>query len=301
MMPFVPENGPFAKALDVVLANSGRASATFGQHQRALLDPADQRIGYLDRAMSSGRRKELRRQRRRLQDIAPVTFNTACDTDDVGSALKDFLVLEASGWKGLAQTAAANDAATRRFVETAVGTLAAEGKARIDRLFLNGSPIAATVTLISGDTAWCWKIAYSEGVSRFSPGVQLVLDLTADVLTERHIARVDSCATADHPMIDHVWRERLVVSDRLIAVRQAAFSFTLACMIENARRFAIATAKTLRDRLRPKKSGASPKETPDHLTGGRHRHLLNEGDLARILMRGQPGAHERLDVGGKRV
>ena len=34
----------------------------------------------------------------------------------------------------------------------------------------------------------------------------------------RSIARVDSCATADHPMIDHIWRERLALADLLVRV-----------------------------------------------------------------------------------
>ena len=53
--------------------------------------------------------------------------------------------------------------------------LAAQGQARIDRMQLGGSAIAAAITLQRGDTAWFWKIAYNEGVARFSPGVQLVL------------------------------------------------------------------------------------------------------------------------------
>ena len=66
-----------------------------------------------------------------------------------------------------------------------MAALAADGKARIDRLFLNGTAIAATVTLASGDTAWCWKIAYDEGFARSSPGVQLVCDLTEKLLASR--------------------------------------------------------------------------------------------------------------------
>ncbi len=285
LLPYVPEHGPFARALDAVLARRGSRSAVFGRHQRALLDPGSVRQGYLDRAMSAGRRKELRRLRRRLEEIAPVTFTTADAAQDAGTALKDFMVLEASGWKGLAGTAAANDAAIRSFVETAVTGLAANGQARVDRLFLNGRAIAASITLASGDTAWCWKIAYSEGVARFSPGVQLAFDLTEALLADPDIAQVDSCATADHPMIDNIWRERLAVSDRLIAIKPSLLPFGVARGIESARRSAIAAAKGLRDRMRPKPSSARPKETPDHLTGGRHRHILNEGELSRILMR----------------
>jgi hypothetical protein len=249
-LPLIPERGPFATALDAVLNRAGYPNAALSRHQRALLDPGAQRSGYLDRVMSSGRRKELRRQRRRLQDMAPVTFATASATKDIGAALEDFLLLEASGWKALAGTAAVNDASTRSFMEVAVIALASEGKARIDRIFLNGRAIAAAVTLLSGDTAWCWKIAYNEGLARSSPGVQLMLDLTEALLADTAIARVDSCATANHPMIDHIWRERLALCDRMIGLKRSAWPFAVTYGFEALRRTGINFAKTVRDRSR---------------------------------------------------
>jgi hypothetical protein len=249
LVPYLPEQGAFAQALDAVLTRTGRRSAAFGRHERALLAPGEQRQHYLERAMSAGKRKELRRQRRRLEDIAPVTVTTATAAE-VEAALKDFLVLEAGGWKGTAGTAIVSDPAIQEFVGKAVTGLAAEGKARIDRLYLNGTPIAATVTLASGDTAWCWKIAYNEGLARSSPGVQLVCELTGSLLAQAAPRRVDSCATAGHPMIDHVWRERLALADRLIELKPSPVQFALVCQLEGLHRAAIAAAKAVRARLR---------------------------------------------------
>jgi len=250
LLPYLPEKSAFATALDAVLAQNQMASSAFDPHERALVDPGAERAGYIERAVSAGRRKKLRRQRRRLEELAPVSFVQASGPDDIGTALKDFLVLEASGWKGTAGTAIVNDPAVKTFVESAVTGLAAEGHARIDRMLLDGRAVATTITLQSGDTAWCWKIAYSEGVARFSPGVQLVCELTERLMTAPGVARVDSCAAAEHPMIDHIWRERLALSDRLIALRPSLIPFTLACQMERLRRGAITTAKQLRSRLR---------------------------------------------------
>jgi CelD/BcsL family acetyltransferase involved in cellulose biosynthesis len=250
LLPIVPERGAFTEALDAVLARDGLRSAAFGRHERALLAPGATRNGYLDRAISLVRRKKLRGQRRRLADIAPVTFATASGAAGIEAALEDFLVLEASGWKGLAGTAIVNDPAIKNFVRSAVMALAADGQARIDRLLLNATAVAATVTLASGDTAWCWKIAYNEGLARSSPGVQLICDLTESLLAKPQPLRADSCASAGHPMIDHVWRERLPLSDRLIELRPSIVPFALACRIEALRRSAIAAAKALRDRIR---------------------------------------------------
>jgi CelD/BcsL family acetyltransferase involved in cellulose biosynthesis len=248
LLPFLPE-GPFARTLDSALAMGGGRSVAFGGHRRALLAPQD-RSAYLAHAVGAGKRKELRRQRRRLGDAGPVTDDLATEPQAVAAALEDFFALEAGGWKGRAGTAAAMHEELRRFVSDAVAGLAAEGKARVDRLCVGDKAAATIVTLRSGTCAWTWKIAYDEAYARHSPGVQIMVDLTESLLVDPTIARVDSCATQDHPMIDHLWRERLTLSDRLIAVRPAGMEFALACRLETLRRFGLNAGKSLRDRLR---------------------------------------------------
>ena len=81
--------------------------------------------------------------------------------------------------------------------------------------------------------------------ARSSPGVQLALDLTEALLAEPDIARADSCATADHPMIDHLWRERLALTDLLIAPSAAALAqFRIARPLETLRRALIAARES---------------------------------------------------------
>ena len=252
MLPLVPEDGLFATALGSALARWQMPSATFGRHHRALLVPGDDRADYLEHAIGAKKRKELRRQRHRLADLGTLKIDATTSAAVIGEALSDFLRLEAHGWKGRAGTAADANEDIRRFIDTAVAELAGQGKVRIDRLRLDGEAIAAAVTLRSGAMAWTWKIAYDETFARSSPGVQLMLDVTEALLADSSIGRVDSCATADHPMIDHLWRERLALCDRLIAVRPAPFTFALACRLEGLRRMAISTAKMVRDRMRRK-------------------------------------------------
>jgi len=70
--------------------------------------------------------------------------------------------------------------------------------------------------LRQGSQALFFKIAYDETRGRYSPGVQLTLELTHHFAADPTIAMVDSTADAGHPMIDHVWRERLPIGDLLI-------------------------------------------------------------------------------------
>jgi hypothetical protein len=247
LLKFLPQAGPFTAALSRVLAWRRARVVIIGRHQRALLEPGCDRAHYLERSIGSRRRKELRRQRRRLRDLGSVSADTAATPDEVSAALSDFLSLEANGWKGRRGTAAATQAKIRTFIETAIPALVADGMAQIHRLMVDGRAVAAAITLQRAGQAWFFKIAYDENLGRASPGVQLTLDVTAALLRETSIAAVDSCATEDHPMIDHLWRERLAVTDLLVAEPRAAVAFALACRLERLRRTAIAAAKRWRD------------------------------------------------------
>jgi CelD/BcsL family acetyltransferase involved in cellulose biosynthesis len=247
LLPYLPAEGDFAAALDRTLAQQGAASAVFDRHARAVLAPGKERERYLARALGGKKRKELRRQRKRLADGGELSSTVSQAAGSLARALDGFLELEAQGWKGRAGTAARCDQRVARFVQTAVGALAAEGKVRIQSLCMDGKPIAATVILRSGDSAWCWKIAYDESRARFSPGVQVILDATEALLADDNIICTDSCATPDHPMIDHIWRQKRVLADYLISLDSgASLQFALARTIEGMRRRAIRYAKAAR-------------------------------------------------------
>jgi CelD/BcsL family acetyltransferase involved in cellulose biosynthesis len=251
LMPLLPAEGAVAHAFDAALSHRNGRSEHFALHRRALLAPEGDRAGYLDHAIPHKKRKELRRQRKRLADSGVLTSATITDPAALTAALVDFLALEAAGWKGRAGTAAKGNDAIRCFVVEAVSALAAQGKASVARLALDGRTIAAIVMLRSGDGAWCWKIAYDEAYSRASPGVQLLLDVTEGLLSDATIASADSCATPDHPMIDHIWRERLALSDRLMCVAKCDPTlFAHLCRMESLRRSAIDRLKWLRNLLR---------------------------------------------------
>jgi CelD/BcsL family acetyltransferase involved in cellulose biosynthesis len=248
LLPLIARDGLFAAALARVLARRGGASANFGEHARALLAPR-KRENYLDH-IAHKKLKELRRQRRRLEDTGALV-HMAASGPAAAVALTDFMALEAAGWKGRAGGAARASSTTETFMREAVTALAAKGDARIDRLIHDGHPVAASITLRSGNAAWFWKIAYDEAFARASPGVQLTLDLTRDLLADAALTRTDSCATAGHPMIDHLWKERLTLCDMLIAPSAASMAkVRIARPLEALRRALIASAKKARGRLK---------------------------------------------------
>ena len=251
LMQYVRNDGAFGARLDAVLALRGCMMQDYDRHRRALLAPEGDRAGYLGRAIMQKRRKELARQWRRMQDLGPVAILHADGPAAVAAALADFFRLESSGWKGRAGTAAANDPGLRQFMTSTVRALAAQGQAAIHRLCVNDKAIAACITLRSGPSAWCWKIAYDEDFARFSPGAQLLVRVTGELLSDATFAAADSLATPDHPLIDHIWRERCTMSDRLIAVRTDPFvPFSVISRLEAMRRLGRAAGRSLRDHWR---------------------------------------------------
>ena len=89
------------------------------------------------------------------------------------------------------------------------------------------SPIAMLATFLTPPGAYSYKTAFDERYARFSPGVLLQRENLA-ILERGDIAWSDSCAAADHPMIDHIWRERRPIGRLSIAIggglRRALFS-----------------------------------------------------------------------------
>jgi CelD/BcsL family acetyltransferase involved in cellulose biosynthesis len=248
LLPFLPTDGPFTTALDAIVRRAQMPVADFNTHQRAQLVPDDDRLFYVERTLGRHRHKELRRYVRRLGEVGALLFTTATEPETVAAAIADFFKLETRGWKGKAGTAAALHDDIRGFITAAVAGLAAEGKVAINRIFIDGRAIAVTITLRSADTAWFWKIVYDEKFAQYSPGVVLTFALTEDLVEDTTLIRTDSCATANHPMIDHIWRERLALSDRLIAVRPPV-SLASARRLEMLRNTALAAAKAVRSQM----------------------------------------------------
>jgi CelD/BcsL family acetyltransferase involved in cellulose biosynthesis len=250
LLPYLAADGPFGTALSALLRRAQIPAADFNRHRRALLaPPAAQRAHYLERSLSAHKLKELRRNGRRLAERGALMLTVATGPSAFGAAFDDFLALEADGWKGRAGTAAAGHAGIVEFMRAALCGLAQQGKAAISRMLVDGRAIAAAITLRSGHRAWFWKIAYDERFARYSPGVMLAVALSEDALDDEQLAEVDSCATANHPMIDHIWRERLTVCDLLVGLRPQA-PFWLGRRLEMMRISVMAAAKRVRGRFR---------------------------------------------------
>jgi CelD/BcsL family acetyltransferase involved in cellulose biosynthesis len=213
-------DGAAMKAITPVLARDGLRPHLLQSHLRACLDATREPDELLHDALGVKKLKELRRQRNRLADHGAITLEVARSPDDVSAATEVFLALEASGWKGARGTALIQSEGDATFIRRATTALAANHQCEIVILRAGATPIAAGVVLRHQDRAFYFKLGVDERFAKFSPGVQLTLELTRHLCDDPAISSADSTAGPDHPMINPIWRGRLAIGDVLIPLRR---------------------------------------------------------------------------------
>jgi CelD/BcsL family acetyltransferase involved in cellulose biosynthesis len=209
-------DGAAMKAFNTVLRGEGLRRRVLQWHLRASLDATRDADELLLDALGAKKLKELRRQRHRLAEHGAVHFEVARSPQAVAIALDTFMKLEASGWKGARGTALAQVEGDATFIRRATSALAATGNCEIVTLRAGETPVASGIVLRHQSRAFFFKLGVDERFAKFSPGVQLTLDLTRHLCADPAITSADSTAAADHPMINPIWRGRFAIGDVLI-------------------------------------------------------------------------------------
>ena len=215
----VSVDGAAMKAFTEVLRQGGLRPRLLQSHARAVLDATRDADELLRDALGAKKLKELRRQRNRLAEHGAIRFDVARTPKEVAAAIETFLTLEASGWKARRGTALMQDDGDAGFVRRATVALAETGQCEIVTLRAGDTPVAAAIVLRHQDRAFYFKLGVDERFAKWSPGVQLTLELTRHLCADPAIALADSTASADHPMINPIWRGRLEIGDVLIPLR----------------------------------------------------------------------------------
>ncbi|WP_029583730.1 GNAT family N-acetyltransferase [Bradyrhizobium sp. URHD0069] len=212
-------DGAAMKAFTETLRQGGMRPRLLQSHVRACLDATSDADELLREALGTKKQKELRRQRNRLAEHGAIHFDVARTREEVAPALEIFLRLEARGWKAKRGTALMQDNGDVDFARRAAIALAEMGQCEVVTLRAGDIPVAAAVVLRHQDRAFYFKLGVDERFAKFSPGVQLTLELTRHLCADPAIALADSTASADHPMINPIWRGRLAIGDVLIPLR----------------------------------------------------------------------------------
>jgi hypothetical protein len=224
----VPGEGPFHLHLVDELNRRGWPSLVSSWYTRALFRPARSGDEFLERALNGKRRKELRRQRARLAEQGRLELCELARGEDPTPWIREFLSMEASGWKGAEGVAAALHPTERTYIEEMAARAHQRGRLMMMGLRLDGRPIALKYNLLAGDGAFAFKIAFDESFARYSPGVLLEVDNIQRLHQMPEVRWMDSCAAPNRFMINHLWPERREMQTVFFSTGRALPSLLLA-------------------------------------------------------------------------
>ena len=246
IIPDVNAEGPVCLALQRALESRGAPFSLERGFERASLSTGLSFEEHMTTHVSSKRRRELARNRRRLEETGKLTLRSETSGPGLAEAVQAFLALEASGWKGKHGTALACAASTKVFAERAFGHSGGEGKSRADLLLLDGKPIAAGVIVFSGNTGFTVKGAYDEAYGSYGAGLLLEQDVIRSFLTERWAGRLDAATNGRH-VVDCLWPDRVKVADLVFSLAGIGADLRLKVLtnVNNMARDAKSTLKTL--------------------------------------------------------
>ncbi|WP_172182660.1 GNAT family N-acetyltransferase [Bradyrhizobium aeschynomenes] len=256
--------GPVMQAFATVLGSAGLRPRIVHSYERACLDATGDGETMLHDALGTKKLKELRRQRHRLAEHGEVRIEVARAPGDVAAALETFLRLEASGWKGRRGTALIQHDGDATFIRRAVPALAQDHACEIISLLAGDMAVAAGIVLRHRGRAFFFKLGVDERFAKYSPGVQLTLDLTRHLCSDPSISSADSTAGPDHPMINPIWRGRLAIGDVLIPLyaRDPAVEIIHAALI--ARRQGLGLARRAVHAIRDWRRHRTTTQRPAH-------------------------------------
>lgn len=209
--------GPLFEALETVLGMQGRKGWIVQREERAMLSSALDADRYRTCALSSNKRKDLRRRMNRLAELGEVRFVWQDDDGGIGDWCDEFLALELSGWKGAAGSAMAQDPAKRAIFAQSLSGAARRGRLLRLALHLNDRPAAMLSTFVTPPGAFGYKTAFDEQYARHAPGVLLENEFLS-VLDQRRFDWCDGCAASGNAVVNDLWRERRQVGKVSIAI-----------------------------------------------------------------------------------
>lgn len=228
-MPYVSGDGPLNQLLTNRANEAHNLLLIEDRSNRALLEPLLAGPGageqYINAALSGKRRKELRRQEKLLREQGQLEFVELPPGEEAEAWFEQFLQLEAQGWKGQEGSALGSNTTAKTFFLTTMRAASQRGQLMMLALRLNGKPLAMKCNLLSGAGSFSFKIAFDEAFASHSPGVHLELENIRRVhdrtaLPGATLRWMDSCATANHFMINRLWLSRRTIKTVLVATNK---------------------------------------------------------------------------------
>jgi hypothetical protein len=179
---------------------------------RAVFVPSEGGNAYIQAQFSSGRIKDLRRMRRRLEERGDIRWKALFGTEVDDNSVDRFLEVEHMGWKKEKGTSLRSRPSHEAFFREMIDRFRKRKQLFFTEMYLDGIIIASTSNLISGGTGFAFKIGWNPSYAKMAPG------LLNEVEFIRHapnlsgsLSYIDSGAL-EGSFIDQLWVGRRVLT-----------------------------------------------------------------------------------------
>jgi CelD/BcsL family acetyltransferase involved in cellulose biosynthesis len=236
-LDWLAQDGELGEELGGALGRLSPRPVEFERFERAALERRPEPT-YLEETLSSKRRRELRRQSRKLGEALGGEPELV-ERGGEGAAVETLMALESSGRKGERGTVLASDAGHARFFTEMCRGFAELGRLQMLELRCGGKTVAAKCNLRAGDTLFMFKIAFDDEWAAHSPGILLEREMLKFFHQKTDARSMDSCADPNNAMINRLWPDRRTIASYALPARGAS---------GNIVRTALVGARSLRDR-----------------------------------------------------
>lgn len=221
VVPTMNTGGETFSLFTSALERAGAHWRSARRFDRAALAPDHSFEDHMNTHVAAKRRRDLARNRRRLEKLGSVRHAGFAAGEGLRSAVLAFLEMEAGGWKGKRGTALACREDTRKFAELLFSTDGEGSISRADVLYLGDRPIAVSLTVFGGSTGFTVKCTYDEEFASYGAGLLLEVDVIKSFLSEKWAMKLDSGTAGTH-VIDGLWSDKIGVSDLLFSFSPVA-------------------------------------------------------------------------------
>jgi SAM-dependent methyltransferase len=240
-------DGAQAELIAASIHERGMARKEWDPRVRAVLTPARD-IAVLEASLGS-RLKDLRRRRRRLDEMGAVASALHRKDGIPEATMEGFLALEHQGWKGETKTSLRSNPADEAFFRDAVARFGQSQRVFFTELTLNGAPIASTSNFVSGNAGFAFKLGWRPDLGKMAPGilneVELLRRLAEGACDD--LVFMDSGAS-EGSFMEELWKgRRPLVSTTISSTPLGGTAMALT-----------AQARSIVRRLRPARAAAEP-------------------------------------------
>lgn len=193
-------DSPLVGVIEDICARRGFAVHAIGRYRRpSLTRQAGGIDDHIARSIPKRRLRDIERNLRRLGEAGEIAFERADEPRLVEQRLEAFLAMEHAGWKGRTGTSFLSSPSSAAFAR------AAYRDAVIDSLLLNGEPIAISINIAKGRTAFTPKCTYDEAWRRHAPGVVLEYLAVRAFYADERFDAMDAATTVDGHLVSELW------------------------------------------------------------------------------------------------